>query len=164
MRGHLRSTAVSRLSQVLPPAYGRILGGTTVIIRGTNFIGTTYVTFGGKAATAFTVNNATYITATTPVHAAGAVNVVVTNACGTATRTYTYADPTITSMSGTITGARGTTVTNIRVNGANYITSPVPTIIFFRGVEHNDSHRDSGYCNKSYRNPYHSRRTTNRFV
>ena len=54
---------------------------------------------GAPAASSFTVNNATTITATTPVHAAGAVNVVATTSNGTATLTngYTYALPAPTA-------------------------------------------------------------------
>ena len=41
-------------------------GGTSVTITGTNFTGATAVTFGGIAATSFTVNSATQITAVAP--------------------------------------------------------------------------------------------------
>jgi hypothetical protein len=43
--------------------------GTWVTITGTAFTGTTKVTFGGVAATTFTVNSATQITATVPTGA-----------------------------------------------------------------------------------------------
>jgi len=43
------------------------------------------VTFGGTAATGVTVVNATTITAVTPAHAAGVVDVVVTTPGGTGT-------------------------------------------------------------------------------
>jgi hypothetical protein len=116
--------------------YGRIDGGTAVTITGTNFvIGATAVTFDGTAPPAFTVVSATQITATTPADVASTINVVVTTPGGTATRTYIYADPTITSTSNTISGARGTTATNIRINGANYLISPYPypTVVFTQG-------------------------------
>jgi len=48
-------------------------------LTGTNFAPGATVTLGGSAATAVTVVSATTITATTPAHAAGVVNVVVTN-------------------------------------------------------------------------------------
>ena len=48
-------------------------------ITGTGVTAGATVTFGGTAATGVAVVSATSITATTPAHAAGAVNVVVTN-------------------------------------------------------------------------------------
>ncbi|WP_181257055.1 IPT/TIG domain-containing protein [Pseudaminobacter soli (ex Li et al. 2025)] len=77
------------------PNSGSTAGGTTVTLTGTNLTGATAVTFGGTAATGVTVNSATQITATTPAHAAGAVNVVVTTPGGSATLSngYTYVVP-----------------------------------------------------------------------
>ncbi len=48
---------------------------TTVIITGTNFTGATAVLFGGKAATGFTVNSATQITAITGTGSTGRITV-----------------------------------------------------------------------------------------
>lgn len=48
--------------------------GTSVVITGSNFLGTTAVLFGGVSATSFTVNSATQITAVVP---AGAVSGVI---------------------------------------------------------------------------------------
>ena len=81
----------------LTPNSGSTAGGTSVTLTGTNLTGATGVSFGGALASGFTVNSATSITATTPAHAAGAVNVVVTTPGGTATLTngYTYATPTV---------------------------------------------------------------------
>jgi IPT/TIG domain len=67
------------------PATGPTTGGTSVTLTGTNFTGATAVSFGGTAASAFTVNSATSITATTPARAAGAVDIAVTAPGGTAT-------------------------------------------------------------------------------
>jgi hypothetical protein len=67
------------------PANGTTAGGTTVTITGTNLTGATAVTFGGTAATSFTVDSPTQITAVTPARSAGAADVVVTTPDGTDT-------------------------------------------------------------------------------
>ncbi len=64
------------------PSSGSVSGGTSVTITGTNFASGATVTFGGTAATKVTFVSGTSITATTPAHAAGGVNVVVTNSNG----------------------------------------------------------------------------------
>lgn len=56
--------------------------GQLVTIRGTRFVGTTSVTFGGVEASDFTVLDASTIVATVPAGSAGAVDVVVTNGVG----------------------------------------------------------------------------------
>lgn len=50
---------------------GPLVGGTQVTISGSNFLGATGVSFGGVAATGFTVENQTTITATVPAGSAG---------------------------------------------------------------------------------------------
>ena len=104
-------------------------GGTTVTITGTNFTGATAVTFGGTAATSVVVVNATTITAITPAHAAGAVNVVVTTPGGTGTGiglyTYVTPAPTVTSISpssGTTLGGTSVTITGTNFTGATAVT------------------------------------------
>jgi len=67
------SPAVTSIS----PTSGPINGGTLVTITGTSFVAGVIVTFGGAAATGVNVASATSITATTPAHAAGVVDVVV---------------------------------------------------------------------------------------
>ena len=77
----------------ISPNSGSANGGTAVTIRGTGFLGGARVSFGGTAATAVKVVSSTSITAKTPAHAAGAVNVVVTNTDGksaTLTNGFTY--------------------------------------------------------------------------
>jgi len=76
----------------IAPASGSTTGRTTVTITGTGFTGVSAITFDGIAVSSFTVNSANQITATTPAHAAGAVNVTVTTRGGTATGTgaFTY--------------------------------------------------------------------------
>jgi hypothetical protein len=65
------------------PATGGIAGGTNVTISGAGFTGANAVTFGGTAATAVVVVNSNTITATSPAHAAGTVDVRVTTPNGT---------------------------------------------------------------------------------
>ncbi|CAB5690482.1 IPTL-CTERM protein sorting domain [Delftia tsuruhatensis] len=74
--------AMPTVTSVSPTA-GPTAGGTSVVITGTNLSGATTVTFGGTAATGFTVNSATQITATSPAGSAGPVDVRVTTAGGT---------------------------------------------------------------------------------
>jgi len=103
----------------LSPTTGPALGGTTVTITGTNFAGgpNTAVAFGGTAATAFAVNSATKITATSPP-GAGIVDVTVTTTGGTsatgASDKYTYVGaPVITSVSPSAGPASGGTAVTI---------------------------------------------------
>ena len=82
------------------PTAGPTAGGTSVVITGTNLSGATAVTFGGTAATGFTVNSATQITATAPAGSAGTVDVRVTTTGGTsatgAAGQFTYVAITVT--------------------------------------------------------------------
>jgi hypothetical protein len=75
------------------PSSGTTAGGTQVSISGTGFASGATVTFGGTLATNLIVNNSTTITATTPAHAAGGVDVIVTNSdgqSGSKVNAYTY--------------------------------------------------------------------------
>jgi hypothetical protein len=77
----------------ISPVSGPSGGGTPVTITGTGFLAGATVSFGGTAATSINVVSSTSITATTPAHASGAVNVVVTNTdaqSGTLTNGFTY--------------------------------------------------------------------------
>jgi uncharacterized repeat protein (TIGR01451 family) len=104
------------ITTALSPNHGPAAGGTAVTITGSGFVsgGSLAVTFGGTAATAVTVVNASTITCTTPAHASGVVDVLLTNGDGqptTATSAFTYdASPVITSIrpsSGSTAGAGG---------------------------------------------------------
>jgi hypothetical protein len=61
------------------PVAGPTTGGTLVIITGTGFTGATSVAFGGTNATSYTVLSNSSIQAVAPAHAAGIVDVIVTN-------------------------------------------------------------------------------------
>jgi hypothetical protein len=78
------------------PSSGSTAGGTSVVITGANFTGTTGVTFGGAAATSVSVVGSTSITCVTPARTAGPKDVVVTtgDGSGTLTNGFTYTAPT----------------------------------------------------------------------
>ncbi|HYI11952.1 MAG TPA: IPT/TIG domain-containing protein [Thermoanaerobaculia bacterium] len=63
---------------------GPTTGGTPVAITGSGFAAGAAVAFGGTAATSVTVLSSNVLTAVTPAHAAGVVNVTVTNSGDTA--------------------------------------------------------------------------------
>src|SRR5690606_38635391 len=84
------------------PNTGPVGGGALVTITGTDLTGATSVTFDGLAAASYTVDSPTQVTAVSPPHAAGAVDVAVSTPAGTATASaaYTYEaslrpDPTL---------------------------------------------------------------------
>lgn len=113
------STAVTSIS----PTFGPAAGGTKVYIYGSGFTGATSVDFGPTAATSFTVNSDTQITAYSPA-GTGLVDVTVTSPQGTTTTTiddeFTYA-PTVTGISpATGTPSGGTAVT---ITGTGFIGS-----------------------------------------
>ncbi|MFF2953735.1 IPT/TIG domain-containing protein [Kitasatospora sp. NPDC057965] len=76
----------------LAPGHGPLAGGSTVVLTGTNLTGASAVNFGATAATSFTVDSDTQITATAPAGSSpGAVDVSVTTPGGTAAAPkYTY--------------------------------------------------------------------------
>jgi len=80
----------------ITPNSGSTNGGTSVTISGTGFVAGATVRLGLTDATNISVLNSTTITATTPPHAAGPVNVVVQNPdsqSGTLVNGFTYASP-----------------------------------------------------------------------
>ncbi len=95
------------------PSSGPSLGGTNVTISGTGFNAGATVTFGGSAATNVVRVDSTTITAETPAHPAGAVDVVVTNTNAT---------------SGTLTNGFTYTAVNFDPNGDNVVD---PSDIFY---------------------------------
>jgi hypothetical protein len=88
------------------------------------------VTFGGSSATNVVFVNSTTLTATTPAHTVGQVDLVVTNPdsqTGTLTNGFTYRDaPTITSAApASVPNTGGTTVT---INGTGFYGTPTVSI------------------------------------
>jgi hypothetical protein len=89
----LSSSTPAPTVTAITPNSGSVSGGTTVTITGTGFSPGATVKLGGTTATGVTVNSSTSITATTAAHAAGTVDVVVTNSngqSGTLSGGYTY--------------------------------------------------------------------------
>ncbi len=66
----------------IAPSVGPIAGGTQVTISGTGFAAGNQVTFGGVVATVVAAVSTTQLTATTPPHAAGVVDIEVSNGPG----------------------------------------------------------------------------------
>lgn len=117
------------------PASGPAVGGTSIVITGTNFTGTTGVTIGGTAVTSYTVDSATQITATTAAHAAGASSVLVTTPAGTNpanTLFYYMAPPTVTLSSAALLA----TATTLTITGTSFdaVTPGNNTVVFNGGV------------------------------
>jgi hypothetical protein len=119
----------------LSPNQGPGAGGTSVTITGSGFVsgGSLGVTFGGTAATAVNVVNSTTMTCTTPAHASGVVDVVVTNGDGqptTVTNGFTYdTSPVVTAIrpnSASTAGSGG-----VIIEGTNLATV---TSVDFGGV------------------------------
>ncbi|PZR90918.1 MAG: hypothetical protein DLM67_17130, partial [Candidatus Nephthysia bennettiae] len=67
------------------PGSGATTGGTAVTVAGSGLLGATGVSFGGTPAGTFRVLSDTSLTAVTPAHSAGTVDVTVTTAAGTST-------------------------------------------------------------------------------
>ncbi|HLK32501.1 MAG TPA: IPT/TIG domain-containing protein, partial [Terriglobales bacterium] len=87
------STASPPTVTGIAPSSGPATGGTAVTLTGTNFVSGATVSFGGTAASNVNVTSSTTLTATTPAHSAGVVNVVVTDPnglSGTLSNGYTY--------------------------------------------------------------------------
>ncbi len=91
-RGQSATTPAFTVSGISPSS-GTANGGTLVKVTGTGFLPGATVTFGGIAGTSVTLQDSSTISVTTPSHAAGTVNVVVTNSIAqstTLTNAYTY--------------------------------------------------------------------------
>ena len=113
----------------LSSANGGTAGGDTITITGTGFTGATAVAFGQLAASSYSVDSDTQITATTPAEAPGTVDITVTTPGGT-THTgsadrYTFRPPipTVTGISPTSGPSTGHTPVTITGTGFTYATS-----------------------------------------
>ena len=100
-------------------ASGSASGGTSVVIHGSGFTGTPTVTFGGTAATSVAVLGVGTLTATVPAHAAGTVDVRVTNpstAFGTLGSGFTYIASVLAAPTSLLATATSTTSVNVTWN------------------------------------------------
>jgi len=93
--GYTYATAPAQAPTVtgVNPTSGPTTGGTSINITGTGFASGATVTVGGTLASSVVVSNSTTITAVTPAHTAGTVDVVVTNSDGQSgrkTSAFTY--------------------------------------------------------------------------
>jgi IPT/TIG domain-containing protein/BACON domain-containing protein len=121
------TSAPSGVSSISPTS-GPATGGTTVTITGSGFTGASKVLFGTVAASDFTVNSDTQITAVSPA-GSGTVHVTVitpggTSATSTADRFTYVVVPTVTSISptsGPATGGTKVTISGKGLTGASKV-------------------------------------------
>jgi hypothetical protein len=125
MFGTMKVNAVANpaptIASILPTS-GSIAGGTVITISGTGFLANATVKFGGVAATNVSVTS-TSITATAPAHAAGKVDVVVTNSdtqSATLPQSFTYALPAPTVISVSPNSGPTTGGTPVTITGTNF--------------------------------------------
>ena len=119
----LGASAPAPTITAVSPASGTTAGGTSVTITGTNFTGATgadAVKFGSTNATAYTVDTATQITATSPA-GSGTVDITVTTTGGTSA----------TSAADQFTYVAAPTVTITSTASSFTNSSPIPVTITF---------------------------------
>ncbi len=103
------------------PSFG--VEGTEITITGANFSGITDVSFGGTAATSFTVDNLTQITATVGSGASGEVSVSNSYGTGSLAGFTWYNTPTISMFSPTSAGnGAAVTITGTYFSGATAVS------------------------------------------
>ena len=116
----------------IAPTSGSTDGGTAVTISGTGFAAGATVTIGGSAATSVVVLSPTSLSATTPAHAAGAVDVIVTagGQSGTCSSCFTYIPlPTVTAINPTSGPAAGGT--RVAITGTGFDPTAGATTVHF---------------------------------
>ena len=117
------------------PAVGPTTGGTTVVITGAGFANVATVLFGTTAASNFTINSATQITAVTAAEPAGPVAVTVSTPGGTSAASsgakFAFVTPAVISSLSLTTGpAKGGT--SVIIMGANFTGA---TAVMFGAVK-----------------------------
>ncbi len=131
----------------LDTSSGSTAGGTSVTITGTNFTGTTSVSFGSEAAVSWVLNSDTSITAVAPAQAAGTVDITVTTYAGTSATgsgdqfTYSAAStPSISSVtpsSGSVQGGDTITIQGSNFTGATAVSFGATHATWFTVISDN---------------------------
>ena len=124
----LKVTGPAPVISSVTPSTGPTGGGTPVTINGNKLQSGATVTFGGVVGTSVNVASSTQMTAVTPAHALGSVDVTVTNPGGKSATLaggfgYQNAAPTISSINPTSGPTSGGTAVNI--TGANFVLGAV---------------------------------------
>jgi hypothetical protein len=127
------------------PNVGPPGGGQTVTISGLGFTAASAVTFGGTPASTYTVISPTRITATTPSHGFGTVDVVVTTAWGSSDPSgtaddYTYANRYQQTNTNIVRTGSWETFPKTAASGGSYGRSSTPgasATIYFTGTRLN---------------------------
>ena len=144
---NVSNSPLPTISSIIPNA-GTDLGGQSVVITGTNFMGPGYttnsITFAGLSGVSCTVDSATQITCQTPANAAApgpdSTDVTVTTSGGSATKTngYLYVPPSaFTSVSqdiGPTTGGTPVIVTGTNFMGTLNDISWITSLVTFGGT------------------------------
>ncbi|MEJ2009150.1 MAG: IPT/TIG domain-containing protein [Acidobacteriota bacterium] len=117
------ATSTSPTVSSVSPNSGPVAGGPAVTVTGTNFASGATISFGGVAGLNVSFVSSTQLNATTPAHAAGTVNVAVTNPDGVSAAlsngfTYGSSTPTVGSVSPMSGPADGGT--QITITGTNF--------------------------------------------
>ncbi|HET7213121.1 MAG TPA: IPT/TIG domain-containing protein [Terriglobia bacterium] len=123
-------TSSSPIISSVSPGSGSTDGGTVVTIAGSNFESGATVSFGGSPASNVSFVSSAQLQASTPAHAAGSVDVAVTNPDGTngvltGGFTFTSGSLTVSSVSPNSGGTAGGTV--VTVNGSNFASGATVT-------------------------------------
>jgi RND family efflux transporter MFP subunit len=124
--GHPSTTSTTRrpvpIVTGVSPSAGPITGGTSVTITGSDLTGATAVNFGDIIVTGFTVVDSSHVTAPSPAHQSGTVDVTVTTPKGTsatsASDQFAYVlPPTVTGISPDFGNTGGGTIVTITGTG-----------------------------------------------
>jgi IPT/TIG domain len=123
-------TASSPTVSGISPSSGGTAGGTVVTIIGSNFVSGATVSFGGSSASNVSFVSSTQLSAITPAHAAGAVNVAVTNPDGTGAMlpggfTFGASSLTVSSVTPNSGATGGGTV--VTIGGTNFVSGATVT-------------------------------------